>query len=82
MKVKIKSPARAVRPAKPLVKGQLWKMKETHIEIMEVGKTLTRYRFFKNQVRVPTSLGGIVKVQDYLKTNKAKLIPNPRFAVK
>ena len=58
----------------PLVKGQLWKMKDVHIEIMEVGKTLTHYRLYQNQKRVPMSLGGIGTDQDYLKKNKAVLV--------
>jgi hypothetical protein len=56
-------------PPVPLAKGQLWKMEDKHIEIMEVGKTLTHYRLFQNQKRVPIS-----SVQAYLKTNGAKLI--------
>lgn len=59
---------------KPLEKGQLWKMGDIHIEIMEVGKTLTHYRRFQNQKRVPTSLGAIRTVQDYLRDNGAKLV--------
>ena len=55
-------------------KGQLWKMEDKHIEIIEVGKTLTHYRLFQNQKRVPISLGGITAVQAYLKTNGARLI--------
>src|SRR5271167_4988411 len=58
----------------PLAKGQLWRMEDKHIEIMEVGKTLTHYRLFQSQKRVPISLGGITAVQAYLKTNGAKLI--------
>ncbi len=58
----------------PLAKGQLWKMDDKHIEIMEVGKTLTHYRLFQSQKRVPISLGGIGAVQAYLKSNGARLI--------
>jgi hypothetical protein len=58
----------------PLAKGQLWKMDDKHIEIMEVGKTLTHYRLFQSQKRVPISLGGIAAVQAYLRTNHAILI--------
>jgi hypothetical protein len=58
----------------PLAKGQLWKMEDKHIEIMEVGKTLTHYRLFQNQKRVPISLGGIAAVQAYLRANGAKLV--------
>jgi hypothetical protein len=61
-------------PPVPLAKGQLWKMDDKHIEIMEVGKTLTHYRLFQSQKRVPISLGGIAAVQAYLKTNGARLI--------
>ena len=66
-------------PAPSLVKGQLWKTEKGHVEIMEVGKTLTHYRLFQNQKRVPTSLGRIQMVQDYLKTNQAKLVKNERL---
>jgi hypothetical protein len=58
----------------PLAKGQLWKMADKHIEIMEVGKTLTHYRLFQNQKRVPISLGGITAVQAYLRANGATLV--------
>ena len=69
-RVKAKNPT----PPVPLAKGQLWKMADKHIEIMEVGKTLTHYRLFQSQKRVPISLGGIAAVQAYLKTNGARLI--------
>lgn len=57
-----------------LAKGQLWQMDDKHIEIMEVGRTLTHYRLFQSQKRVPVSLAGIEVVQKFLKANKAKLI--------
>lgn len=63
-----------------LEKGQLWKTEKGHVEIMEVGKTLTHYRLFQNQKRVPTSLGRIQMVQDYLRNNQAKLVKNERLA--
>ncbi len=66
-------------PAATLAKGQLWKTEKGHVEIMEVGKTLTHYRLFQNQKRVPTSLGRIQMVQDYLKNNQAKLVKNDRL---
>jgi hypothetical protein len=58
----------------PLAKGQLWKMDDRHLEIVEVGKTLTHYRLFQTQKRVPTSLSGIATIQAYLETNHAILI--------
>jgi hypothetical protein len=63
-----------------LEKGQLWKTEKGHVEIMEVGKTLTHYRLIRNQKRVPTSLGRIQMVQDYLKNNGGQLVRNTRLA--
>jgi hypothetical protein len=65
-----------------LEKGQLWKTEKGNVEIMEVGKTLAHYRLFQNQKRVPTSLGRIQMVQDYLRDNQAKLIKNERLAAR
>jgi hypothetical protein len=73
-KVKPRVVPKAKRATEPLVKGQLWKMNDIHVEIMEVGKTLTHYRLYQNQKRVPISLGGIGTVQEYLKKNKAILV--------
>jgi len=78
MATRATTPKRLTAAKKPvslaLAKGQLWKMDDKHIEIMEVGKTLTHYRLFQNQKRVPISLGGIAAVQAYLKTNGAVLV--------
>ena len=49
-------------------------MDDRHLEIVEVGKTLTHYRLFQTQKRVPTSLSGIATIQAYLETNHAILI--------
>lgn len=59
-----------------LVKGQLWKVDEVHLQVIEVGKTLVHYRHFKQHHRVPASIASILSVEKYLKTNKAKLIEN------
>ena len=67
-----------ISPPLELVKGQLWKTEKGNVEIMGVGKTLTHYRLFQNQKRVPTSLGRIQMVQDYLRNNQAKLVKNDR----
>jgi hypothetical protein len=63
-----------------LVKGQLWKTDKGNVEIMEVGKILAQYRLFQNQKRVPTSMGRIEMVQDYLKRHQGKLVKNDRLA--
>ena len=67
--------------APQLEQGQLWKMEDKHLEIMEVGKTLTHYRLFSTQKRVPISLGGIATVQDYLRNNRAELIPKASLVI-
>ena len=61
-------------PPVPLAKGQLWKMDDKHLEVMEVGKTLAHYRLFQTQKRVPISLNAITAVQTFLKTNGARLV--------
>jgi hypothetical protein len=66
-------------PPPQLAKGQLWHTEKGHVEIMEVGKTLTHYRLFQNQKRVPTSLGRIEMVQDFLQNHQAKLVKNERL---
>ena len=62
-----------------LMKGQFWKTSKGNVEIMEVGKTLAHYRLFMDEKRVPTRMGGIDMVQDYIRKNKGKLSPNPRL---
>lgn len=65
--------------APSLEKGQLWKTDKGNVEIMDVGKTLAHYRLFQNQKRVPTNLGPIQVVQEFLKKNSARLIKNVRL---
>ena len=57
-----------------LEKGQLWQTEKGRVEIMEVGKTLTHYRLYQSQKRVPTNLGRIQVVQDYLRNHGGRLI--------
>ena len=63
-------------PVKELAKGQIWKLPDSHIEILEIGKRLTHYRHFRtlDAKRVLIQLTGIQTIQAYLKTNKAVLI--------
>lgn len=71
--------SKKITPPPQLAKGQLWKTQKGNVEIMEVGKTLTHYRLFQNQKRVPTSLGRIDVVQDYLTNNHGELVKNERL---
>jgi hypothetical protein len=77
MKAKKNAPERPpARSLKELAKGQIWKLPDSHIEILEIGKRLTHYRHFRtlDAKRVPIQLTGIQTIQAYLKTNKAVLI--------
>lgn len=80
--MKTKNRVTAAAAAVTLAKGQLWQVGEEYIEILEVGKTLTHYKHFRDKKRVPISLGGIRTVQDYLKNNKAKLVKKQRLEAK
>ncbi len=61
---------------KGLEKGQLWQMKETHLEIVEVGKRLAHYRLLPrlNQRGIPVKLGRREELETFLETQKAKLV--------
>src|SRR5271156_724646 len=68
--MKIKIPT----PLPTLLKGQLWKTRKAHVEIMEVGKLLAHYRLFapKGQKRVPTTMERVRVIQDYLAAEGGK----------
>ena len=68
--------AKKISQVKELAKGQVWKLPDSHIEILEIGKRLTHYRHYRaiDAKRVPIQLTNIATIQAYLKTNKAVLI--------
>jgi hypothetical protein len=63
----------------PLAKGQFWKLGDMYLQISELGKLLVHYRMMKQ----PGKRGarrhsiGIDKLEAYLRTNKALLVPVP-----
>jgi len=59
-----------------LAKGQLWKMKDAYIQIVELGKRLIHYKMMKQlgQMRVRTQMSGIESMGLYLKNNRARLV--------
>ena len=59
-----------------LVKGQIWKLQDSHIEILEMGKRLTSYKHFRtlDNRSAPTQLANIQSVQEMLTTHKAVLL--------
>lgn len=62
--------------ALPLAKGQLWKINDAYIQIVEHGKRLIHYKMMKNvgQRGVFTHMSAIGALEDYLRTNQARLI--------
>ena len=65
-----------------LEKGQLWKTKTAHVEIMAMGKLLAHYRYFTGgQVRVATTMARVRLIQDHLMANGGKLVKNDRLKV-
>ncbi len=62
-----------------LEKGQVWKLEDTHIEIVAMGKRLTHYRRLSHlkQKGAPVKLETIQTVENYLKTHQATLVKDP-----
>jgi hypothetical protein len=58
-----------------LAQGQIWKTKDNHVEIVQLGKLLVHYRMLKglNQPRA-TQISRVDAMEDYLKTNRAQLV--------
>jgi hypothetical protein len=76
--MKSKKPA----PLPALQKGQLWKTKTAHVEIMDMGKLLAHYRYFVDgRTRVSTTMARVRLIQDHLMANGGKLIKNDRLKV-
>jgi hypothetical protein len=59
-----------------LAKGQIWKLQDSHIEILEMGKRLASYKHFRtlDNRRAPTQLANIASVQEMLQLHKAVLL--------
>jgi hypothetical protein len=64
-----------------LAKGQLWKTKDTHIRIVDLGKMLVHYKMLKelHQMR-RTQMSRIDTMIGYLKTNRAQLVDSTAAA--
>ncbi len=59
----------------PLAKGQIWKTKDYHVQIVERGNLLVHYKLMKDlgQMR-RIQMSRIESMEDYLRTNKARLV--------
>jgi len=59
-----------------LAKGQLWKLSNAYIQIVELGKRLIHYKMMSRpgEVMARTQMSGIETMLDYLKTRHAELV--------
>jgi hypothetical protein len=64
----------------PLDAGQCWQMKDCHLQIGRVGKTLTEYKLLRKpgQRGVQSQMGTTKKVAAYLRMHKARLVERPQ----
>ena len=71
MGMKLKSLGR-----RPLATGQVWKTGAADIEIVALGKRLIHYRITRQmgQKGVSAQISGVEAMENYLKTNKARLV--------
>src|SRR5262252_4932165 len=60
-----------------LLKGQIWKVNETYVQIVDAGKTLIHYTMSPKprQRGLRVHMATRETVLDFLKSNRAKLIP-------
>jgi len=64
------------QPAAGLAKGQVWKLKDVYVQIVELGHRLLHYRMlnFLGQRGVRTQVSGIDVMRHYLRTRHAELV--------
>jgi hypothetical protein len=62
-------------PPPSLLKGQIWKVKDTYVQIVDAGKTLIHYTMSPKprQRGLRVHMATRETVQDFLKSNQAKL---------
>jgi hypothetical protein len=71
-----KAPTPIRKLPQTLAKGQLWKMNDAYIQIVELGKRLIHYKMMKQLggMGVRTRMSTIETMGTYLKTNRAQLV--------
>ncbi len=64
-----------IKSSPELAKGQLWKMKGAHIQIVGRGKMLVEYKMLRNPGDMRrTQMTELATLEGYLRTNRAKLV--------
>ncbi len=58
-----------------LAKGQIWKTKDLHVQIVQLGKILVHYKLLEHldQIR-STQMSRIEVLAEYLRINKGRLL--------
>ena len=73
-----KTPPRKAKASPPpeLLKGQIWKVKDTFVQIVDAGKTLIHYTMSPKprQRGLRVHMATRETVQDFLKSNEAKRV--------
>jgi hypothetical protein len=61
---------------RPLAKGQIWKTRAADIEILALGESFIHYKVTARlgQRQVSAQLSGIEAMENYLRTNQARLL--------
>jgi hypothetical protein len=66
---------KSVITLKPFEAGQVWKLADSNVKIGLVGKLLVHYRHYRaKHPRVPTSLTSKMKLEKFLRENRAILV--------
>lgn len=61
---------------RPLAKGQLWKIDDAYIQIVELGTRLIQYKMLRQQGQraARTQMTGVGTLETYLRDNAARLV--------
>lgn len=73
--VRSQTKAQSRKPPTPLAKGQLWRTKDAHIQIVDRGRMLVHYKILRElgQAR-RTQMSRVESMESYLKEHKALLV--------
>jgi hypothetical protein len=73
--MRLTTKSKSTRTSPALAKGQLWKMKDLHIQVTEVGNRLVHYRMLRTLGQMKrTQMTAHGTLEEYLKSNKAQLV--------
>jgi len=69
-------PIARTKPLAPLADGQVWRVGDLNLQVNRVGPMLVQYKLAKpDAIRVRSLINGKATIEQYLKKNKAVLLP-------